>query len=73
MFAGFLSDAIGRKMSLLLDTGVFFLGFLLLATGHLPSCLIVARLLLGYPLVSQVAGLSNYRYLLSNLSSGFLV
>ena len=30
MFAGFLSDAIGRKMSLLLDTGVFFLGFLLL-------------------------------------------
>ena len=53
-FAGFLSDAIGRKKSLLIDTVVFFIGFLLLATGHLTTCLILARLLLGYPLVSQV-------------------
>ena len=53
-FAGFLSDAIGRKKSLLIDTAVFFLGFGLLATGHQMTCLILARLLLGYPLVSQV-------------------
>ena len=54
VFAGFVSDAIGRKKSLLLDTTVFFLGFVMLATGHLPACLIIGRLLLGYPLVSQV-------------------
>jgi len=54
MFAGFISDMIGRKRSLQLDTAVFFLGFLILTTGHLPTCLIIARLLLGYPLVSQV-------------------
>ena len=54
IFAGFVSDAIGRKKSLLLDTAVFFLGFVMLATGHLPACLIIGRLLLGYPLVSQV-------------------
>ena len=54
VFAGFVSDAIGRKKSLLLDTAVFFLGFVMLATGHLPACLIIGRLLLGYPLVSQV-------------------
>ena len=54
LFAGILSDAIGRKKSLLIDTVVFFFGFGLLATGHLTTCLILARLLLGYPLVSQV-------------------
>ena len=53
-FAGFLSDAIGRKKSLLIDTAVFFLGFGLLATGHKMTCLVLARILLGYPLVSQV-------------------
>lgn len=53
-FAGFISDAIGRKKSLLLDTAVFFLGFIILATGHLTRCLVLARALLGYPLVSQV-------------------
>ena len=53
-FAGFLSDAIGRKKSLLIDTAVFFLGFGLLATAVNSSTLILARLLLGYPLVSQV-------------------
>ena len=53
-FAGFLSDAIGRKKSLMIDTAVFFLGFGLLATAVNSSCLIVGRLLLGYPLLSQV-------------------
>jgi len=53
-FAGALSDTIGRRKSLLIDTVVFFFGFGLLATGHLTTCLILARLLLGYPLVSQV-------------------
>jgi len=53
-FAGFVSDVIGRKKSLLLDTAVFCVGFIILATGHLSTCLIIARLLLGYPLVSQV-------------------
>ena len=59
VFAGFVSDAIGRKKSLLLDTAVFFLGFVMLATGHLPACLIIGRLLLGYPLVSQVDTLTE--------------
>jgi len=53
-FAGFLNDAIGRKKSLLIDTAVFFLGFILLATCRSASCLSVARFILGYPLVSQV-------------------
>jgi len=53
-FAGFLNDAIGRKKSLLIDTVVFFLGFILLSTSHSTSCLVVARFMLGYPLVSQV-------------------
>ena len=53
-FAGFLNDAIGRKKSLMIDTAVFFLGFGLLATAVNSSCLILARLVLGYPLVSQV-------------------
>ena len=53
-FAGFLSDAIGRKKSLMIDTAVFFLGFGLLAMALNSSCLILARLVLGYPLVSQV-------------------
>ena len=53
-FAGFISDMIGRRKSLLLDTAVFFLGFFILATGHLATCLMIARFLLGYPLVSQV-------------------
>jgi len=52
-FAGFISDTIGRRKSLLLDTVVFFLGFIILATGHLTTCLVLARALLGYPLVSQ--------------------
>ena len=54
LFAGFLSDAIGRKKSLLIDTAVFFFGFGLLALGHSTTVLILGRLLLGYPLVSQV-------------------
>ena len=53
-FAGFLSDAIGRKKSLLVDTAVFFLGFGLQATAVNSSALVLARLVLGYPLVSQV-------------------
>ena len=53
-FAGFLNDAIGRKKSLLIDTGIFFLGFVLLSMSTSVSFLVVARFLLGYPLVSQV-------------------
>jgi len=53
IFAGFVSDSIGRKKSLLLDVSVFFVGFTILATSHLTS-MVLARMLLGYPLVSQV-------------------
>ena len=55
LFAGFLNDAIGRKKSLLIDTVVFFVGFLLLAVGNSTAILIVGRILLGYPLVSQAS------------------
>ena len=55
LFAGFLNDAIGRKKSLLIDTVVFFVGFLLLAVGNSTAVLIVGRILLGYPLVSQAS------------------
>ena len=53
-FAGILSDYIGRKKSLLIDTAVFFLGFILLSASQSTECLVVARFILGYPLVSQV-------------------
>ena len=54
LFAGFLNDAIGRKKCLLIDIAVFFLGFGLLAMAVNSACLILGRVLLGYPLVSQV-------------------
>ena len=54
LFAGFLNDAIGRKKALLMDTAIFFLGFGLLAMAVNSACLILGRVLLGYPLVSQV-------------------
>lgn len=53
-FAGILSDYIGRKKSLLIDTAVFLLGFILLSVSQSTECLVVARFILGYPLVSQV-------------------
>ena len=65
-FAGFLNDAIGRKKCLLIDTVVFFLGFILLSTSHSTSCLVVARFMLGYPLVSQVWLDSNEEYVFSS-------
>merc|ERR1712106_6754 len=52
--AGCVNDMIGRKKSLLIDTIVFFLGFLLLSISQSVSSLVLARALLGYPLVSQV-------------------
>ena len=54
LFAGCLSDSIGRKKTLLLDTAVFFIGFLLLTFGEKPAHLIRGRIFHGYPLVSQV-------------------
>ena len=37
-----------------MDTAIFFLGFGLLALAVNSACLILGRVLLGYPLVSQV-------------------
>ena len=37
-----------------MDTAIFFLGFGLLAMAVNSACLILGRVLLGYPLVSQV-------------------
>ena len=54
LFAGCLSDIIGRKKTLLLDTAMFFIGFTFLAFAERPVHLIIGRLFLGYPLVSQV-------------------
>jgi MFS family permease len=54
--AGFLNDRIGRKRSLMIDTTLFGLGFIICATSHAIPYLILARLLLGAPLVSQVMG-----------------
>ena len=52
--AGFLSDRIGRKKALMIDTAVFFLGFGLLTISTSLPWLILARFVLGCPLVSQV-------------------
>jgi len=53
-FAGFLNDAIGRRKCLLIDTAMFFLGFVVLCVSNSVLLLVVGRFLLGYPLVSQV-------------------
>jgi len=52
--AGFLNDKIGRRKALMIDTLIFFIGFLILTVATSLPCLILARLLLGCPLVSQV-------------------
>ena len=52
--AGFLSDKIGRRKALMVDTLFFSLGFLILALATSLPSLILARLLLGCPLLSQV-------------------
>ena len=52
--AGFLSDQIGRRKALMIDTSVLFLGFALLTASTSLPWLILARFLLGCPLVSQV-------------------
>jgi len=52
--AGGLSDAVGRKTSLMIDIIVFLFGFLLLSVSNSVSSLVVARFLLGCPLVSQI-------------------
>merc|ERR1712130_1037821 len=54
IFAGVINDKIGRKKSLLIDTVIFFLGFVTLTTSNSMIFLVISRLLLGYPLVSQV-------------------
>ena len=52
--AGFVTDKIGRRKSLMIDTVLFFVGFLILTVATSLPWLIFARLLLGCPLVSQV-------------------
>ena len=52
--AGFLTDKIGRKKALMIDTGFFFVGFTILTTASSLPLIILARLLLGCPIVSQV-------------------
>ena len=52
--AGFVTDKIGRRKSLMIDTVLFFIGFLILTVATSLPWLILARLLLGCPLVSQV-------------------
>ena len=52
--AGFVTDKIGRRKSLMIDTVLFFFGFVILTVATSLHWLILARLLLGCPLVSQV-------------------
>ena len=52
--AGFVTDKIGRRKALMIDTVLFFIGFLILTVAKSLPWLILARLLLGCPLVSQV-------------------
>ena len=52
--AGFLNDKFGRRKALMVDTLLFSLGFLILTFSTSLPCLLLARLLLGCPLVSQV-------------------
>ena len=52
--AGFLNDKFGRRKALMVDTLLFSLGFLILTFATSLPCLLLARLLLGCPLVSQV-------------------
>ena len=51
--AGFATDKIGRRKALIIDTVLFFIGFLILTFASSLPWLILARLLLGFPLVSQ--------------------
>ena len=53
--AGFVTDKIGRRKALMIDTVLFFMGFLILTFAQSLPWLILARLLLGCPLVSQVS------------------
>ena len=52
--AGFINDTIGRRKALMVDAFFFFLGFHILALAPSLPWLILARLLLGCPQVSQV-------------------
>ena len=57
--AGFVTDKIGRRKALMIDTVLFFIGFLILTVATSLPWLILARLLLGSPLVSQVCTLKK--------------
>ena len=57
--AGFLSDKIGRRRALIIDTCIFFFGFSILTASTSLPWLILARFLLGCPLVSQVIPNTN--------------
>jgi len=52
--AGFISDKIGRRKALIMDTIVFLCGFVILAMATSVPFLMLARFLHGCPLVSQV-------------------
>ena len=53
-FAGFINDKIGRRRALMIDSLLFFLGFLILTFAPSFSWLLLARILMGCPNVSQV-------------------
>ena len=52
--AGIVNDKISRRKVLIVDTILFFAGFLILTLAKSLPCLILAQLLLGCPLVSQL-------------------
>jgi len=54
LFAGLVSDLLGRRRALLIDIVIFFIGFALCCFGRSFELLVFGRILQGYPLVSQV-------------------
>jgi len=54
VIAGYISDTIGRRLSLLFDIFCFFAGFSMMMFGTNFAWLMTGRILMGYPLVSQV-------------------
>ncbi len=49
-----VAEVLGRRRSLILDTVIFAVGFLVYAGGESAAALCAGRALLGYPLVSTV-------------------
>ena len=53
-FAGFINDKIGRRKASMIDCLLLFLGFLILTFAPSLPWLVLARILMGCPNVSQV-------------------